>query len=241
MDKKEGEPLIPPIKLKFFFKKTKKKYKIQKKTNQMNTQQQEKQYNEIIKLQTYRFNFSNTFIKELEYFSKIHKYDDRKTFKLEWDKWIKDEPIKEMIEIEIEKSKKEDYEGNIMDKMFKSARYYYRKKKDNEPPTNENKEAHEKKEKNFTGLSKQIIQCMENHIHLIIREKLDENTKISKIDPSSAFTDFCNTHIQEITDEIFNLKNKMNLEEKEKEIQIKFKKSYKNKFYKIRVLLSNKP
>ena len=214
----------------------------------MNTQQQEqieleKQHNEIIKLQTYRFNFSNTFIKELEYFSKIHKYDDRKTFKTEWDKWIKEEPMKELIENEIEKNKKEGYEGDIMDKMFKSARYYYRKKKDNEPFTNEetnNEETKEiKKEKNFTGLSKQIIQCMENHIHLIIREKVDENTNISKIDPSSAFKDFCNTHIHEITDEIFILKDKIKLNEKEKEIQIKFKKSYKNKFYKIRVLLSS--
>lgn len=186
-----------------------------------------------IKLKTYRYTYSNEFIKELEYFSKIHKYDDRKTFKEEWSKWINEENIQYLIEIEKQKILNNGYEGDIMDKIFKSARYYFRKKKENENKTM--RENNEKEE--FTGLSKKMIQLMNDHINNIIRENIDETKNISKINPSKAYTDFCNTHVTEITDEIFILKDKMIL--KAEEINLKFKKSYKNKFYKIRILLEN--
>lgn len=183
-----------------------------------------------IKLKTYRYTYSNEFIKELEYFSKIHKYDDRKTFKEEWNKWINEENIKDLIEIEKQQFINNGYEGDIMDKIFKSTRYYFRKKKENE-----NKEKREKEE--FTGLSKKMIQLMNDHINMIIKKNIDETKNISEINPSKAYTDFCNTHITEITDEIFILKDKILL--KAEEINLKFKKSYKNKFYKIRILLED--
>jgi hypothetical protein len=187
---------------------------------------------EQIKLQTYRFTYSNDFAKELEYFSKIHKYDDRKTFKEEWTKWIQEENIKNLIETEKQRCIKQDYKGDIMDKIFKSVRYYYRKKKENikeEQETQENE--------NFTGLSREILKQMDIHINEIIKTHLDKSTNISKINPALAFDDFCNKHMMEITDEIFRLKDKIIL--KQKEINIKFKKSYKNRFYKIRILLEN--
>jgi len=188
-----------------------------------------------IKLQTYRFTYSNEFTKELEYFSKIHKYDDRKTFKEEWNKWIQEENIKNLMEIEKEKSMNENYKGDIMDKIFKSARYYYRKKKEQEPELKPEIESEE--EETFIGLSKEILKIMDDHIRKMIIHHLDETTKISKINPATAFDDFCNKHIIEITDEIFKLKEKILL--KQKEINIKFKKSYKNRFYKIRMMLDN--
>ena len=187
---------------------------------------------EQIKLQTYRFTYSNDFTKELEYFSKIHKYDDRKTFKEEWTKWIQEENIKNLIEIEKQTSINENYQGDIMDKIFKSARYYYRKKKENMQ-----EEEQKQKNENFTGLSKEILKQMDNHIHQMIKTHLDKTINISKINPALAFDEFCNKHMIEITDEIFRLKDKIIL--KEKEVNTKFKKSYKNRFYKIRMLLGN--
>lgn len=187
---------------------------------------------EQIKLQTYRFTYSNDFTKELEYFSKIHKYDDRKTFKEEWTKWIQEENIKNLIEIEKQTSINENYQGDIMDKIFKSARYYYRKKKENMQ-----EEEQKQKNENFRGLSKEILKQMDNHIHQMIKTHLDKTINISKINPAFAFDEFCNKHIIEITDEIFRLKDKIIL--KEKEVNTKFKKSYKNRFYKIRMLLGN--
>jgi hypothetical protein len=189
------------------------------------------QKTEQIKLQTYRFTYSNEFTKELEYFSKIHKYDDRKTFKEEWTKWIQEENIKNLIEIEKQKSINENYQGDMMDKIFKSVRYYYRKKKET------NKEKEKEENENFTGLSKELLKLMDEHIYEIIRIHLDKTINISKINPALAFDEFCNKHMIEITDEIFRLKDKIIL--KEKEVNTKFKKSYKNRFYKIRMLLGN--
>jgi hypothetical protein len=186
-----------------------------------------------IKLKTYRYTYSNEFIKELEYFSKIHKYDDRKTFKEEWNKWINEENIKHLIEMEKQQFINNSYEGDIMDKIFKSARYYFRKKKEN--VKEEKRETNEKEE--FTGLSKKMIQLMNDHINMIIIKNIDQTKNISKINPSKAYTDFCNTHVIEITDEIFILKDKILL--RAEEINLKFKKSYKNKFYKIRILLED--
>ena len=185
-----------------------------------------------IKLKTFRFIYSNDFIKELEYFSKVHEYDDRKSFKEAWTLWIREDNIKKQIEQEIEKSNNEGYKGDIMDKMFKSARYYYRKKNKKEQVEDDE----ESEEKNFTGLSKDMMKIMDEHINMIIKKHIDITTAVSLVNPATAFDDFCKTNIKEITDEIFSLKDKMVLIPNE--VTMKFKKSYKNRFYKIRLILN---
>ena len=187
-----------------------------------------------IKLKTFRFIYSGEFIKELEYFSKIHQFDDRKTFKDAWSSWIKEDNIKELINQEMENSISQGYKGDIMDKMFKSARYYYRKKTKQEENSEDDEE---NEEKNFAGLSKDMMKRMDEHINTIIKRFIDIDTSVSLVNPATAFEDFCKTHIKEITDEIFRLKDKMIL--KPNEVNLKFKKSYKNRFYKIRLVLNN--
>ena len=188
-----------------------------------------------IRLKTFRFIYSNEFIKELEYFSKIHQYDDRKTFKEAWALWIKEDTIKNLIEQETENSIAQGYKGDIMDKMFKSARYYYRKKNKNKEEDEDDDQ--ENDEKNFTGLSKELMRQMDEHINIIINKYIDKATAVSLVNPATAYDDFCKTYTKEITHEIFRLKDKMIL--KVNEVNLKFKKSYKNRFYKIRVLLNN--
>ena len=185
-----------------------------------------------IKLKTFRFIYSNYFSKELEYFSKIHEFDERKAFKNAWTSWIKETDIDEQIEQEIKNTINQGYMGDrddIMDKMFKSARYYYRKKQ-----KKETKKENETEDNNFSGLSKDMMRIMDNHIIIIIRKYIDEKTAISHVNPAIAFDNFCKTNIKEITDEIFKLKEKILLEPEK--MNIKFKKSYKNRFYKIRKL-----
>jgi hypothetical protein len=191
---------------------------------------------EQIKLKTFRFIYSTYFSKELEYFSKIHQFDDRKIFKKEWEKWIEKDEIKDLIEGERIKAIEEGYNGDLMDKIFKSARYYYRKKGKKEIEYS-NDESNDE-EKNFSGLSKEMMKIMDKHINNIINEYLDKSKKISLVNPAKAFDDFCISHINEIRKEIFKLKEKIVL--KPDEINIKFKKSYKNRFYKIRLILNNK-
>jgi len=75
---------------------------------------------------TYRYEFSEDFCKMLSDFAKIHQYDDRKVFKEAWSVWAEDNT--DQVEQECRAIYSNGYEGDALDKMFKSARYYFRKK-----------------------------------------------------------------------------------------------------------------
>jgi hypothetical protein len=79
-------------------------------------------------IQTYRHEFSKEFMAELSRFSKVHQYDDRQTYKSEWQKWSNQEDIAQSIEVEKRRLQEKGYSGDIDDKMFKAGRYYFRKK-----------------------------------------------------------------------------------------------------------------
>ena len=79
-----------------------------------------------ININIYRYKFSDGFTKELYRFSKIHQYDHRTDFKEAWLCWIDTED--EIVNEEIRRLNNLGYTGNVLDKMFKSARYYFRKK-----------------------------------------------------------------------------------------------------------------
>ncbi len=74
----------------------------------------------------YRYKFTEDFMVDLNKFAKIHQYDDRKDFKEAWLTWVEDN--KDIVDEEIHRLLYLGYEGDILDKMFKSARYYFRKK-----------------------------------------------------------------------------------------------------------------
>lgn len=74
----------------------------------------------------YRFKFTEEFMQELYTFSKIHQYDDRTDFKEAWIVWMNDQ--NELISSEQERMISLGYHGDILEKMYKSARYYFRKK-----------------------------------------------------------------------------------------------------------------
>jgi len=59
-------------------------------------------------------------------FAKIHQYDERTAFKEAWNIWVEDNT--EQVEQECRAIYSDGYEGDALDKMFKSARYYFRKK-----------------------------------------------------------------------------------------------------------------
>ena len=89
-------------------------------TNNMNT------VNNDINKNIYRYKFTDDFTSELFKFSKIHQYDHRKDFKEAWNQWL--EANDEIVSNEERHLTNHGYEGNILDKMFKSARYYFRNK-----------------------------------------------------------------------------------------------------------------
>jgi hypothetical protein len=159
----------------------------------------------------FRYKFTQECMDAIYHFSKIHQYDDRNTFKEAWDLWAKEND--ELISKEINRLEDEHYRGNILEKMYKSARYYFRKKstKKNAP----------KERKNYVSVQKTIIDAMDTHIY--------ENIQDEKFKPSSAFVDFCIEHNNLLKEEVTHLMKHGFTDSNE--IRCKIKKTYKNRYF----------
>ena len=164
------------------------------------------------KCSIFRFKFREDFMIELSNFSKIHQYDSRKDFKESWKIWVQDN--EELVNEEIRYLVNIGYNGDINDKMFKSARYYFRKK------GTEKKEP--KQRRDYVNISKKVLDSMDEHI----RQNLD-NDDILK--PSIGFERYCLNNIEILKEEIKELCATGLTDSNE--IQNKFKKTYKNRYF----------
>ena len=159
----------------------------------------------------FRYKFNNDFINPLYQFSKIHQYDHRKDFKEAWKIWIEEND--DLVSKEIKRLSELDYKGDILDKMFKSARYYFRKK------STEKKEP--QKRRNYVGIQSELLEAMDNHI---CANKKNYNYK-----PSVGFDDFCKQNIDLLKIEVTSL-CKSGMTDSD-EIKTKIKKTYKNRYF----------
>jgi hypothetical protein len=164
----------------------------------------------------YRYKFTEDFTNELFKFSKIHQYDHRKDFKEAWNVWF--EENNEIVNDEIRRLTNLGYDGDVQDKMFKSARYYFRKKStEKKAPT---------ERRIYVGVQKGLLDAMDEHILSKIESK--------KCKPSESFDDFCKNNIDLLKEEVTLLCNNGNINSAE--IKQKIKKTYKNRYF----LLANK-
>ena len=158
----------------------------------------------------YRYKFSEQITTALYNFAKLHQYDDRKVFKEYWLIWREDNS--KMIEIEINRLQDLNYNKDIEDKMFKSARYYFRKKQT---------VVQEPKERRFyISVQKELLESIDKHILTCINER--------KLKPSDGFSDFCENNREKLKEEIIRL---VNCDMKNNEIINKIKKTYKNRYF----------
>jgi hypothetical protein len=176
-----------------------------------NTLLDEKLCENDININIYRYKFSDDFTKELYRFSKIHQYDHRTDFKEAWAVWIDTED--EIVNQEIRRLNNLGYTGDVLDKMFKSARYYFRKK------SSEKKEP--KKRCEYIGVQKDLLDAIDVHIKT--------NIKMNDYKPSDGFTLFCRDNVEILKEEvkrfcILGYKNPI-------EIKNKIKKTYKNRYF----------
>jgi hypothetical protein len=155
----------------------------------------------------YRYKFTQEIMDELHNFSKVHQFDDRVQFKEAWQLWTVE--FDETIRVEVQRLSHNGYEGDIVDKMFKSARYYFRKKSSVKPEVKERRE--------YVSFQKDILILMDQHINS------------TKLKPADGFTDFCNTNMEALKKEIAYLLEH-NIKDS-KQIQAKFKKTYKNRYF----------
>jgi hypothetical protein len=159
----------------------------------------------------YRYKFTTEFTEELFKFSKIHQYDHRKDFKEAWERWVEDNT--ELIEVEVSRLNRLGYDGDIIDKMYKSARYYFRKK------STEKKEP--VKRRIYVGSQKDLLEQMDHHI--------TSNIKTDDFKPSDGFDDFCNKN-KELLKEQVTMLFRLGITDSN-EIKAKIKKTYKNRYF----------
>ena len=198
---------------------------------------------ENIQLQTFRFKMSEDLCLQLYEFSKLHQYDDRKSFKDAWYVWINTVDIESLINIEIKTMKNQGYTGDVIEKLFKSARYYYRKKKSQDftEPV---------QRKPYVGISSETLEMIDKHLkeqfegdlkRTTVTKLLSESkdyTIIENISPAQSFALFCKTHVDVLAKEIQLLKMKQDDSDElldAGEVIEKFKKTYKNRYYNFKV------
>lgn len=158
----------------------------------------------------YRYKFTQDFMDELYKFSKVHQYDDRVAFKEAWKEWTEKED--ELVESETTRLQELDYDGDILDKMFKSARYYFRKKSNVKPEP--------KARRKYIGVHKELLEKMDLHI---LRGLASEEYK-----PSDGFNNFCVNNVDSLKTEVGRLlENNIDSDE----IMKKIKKTYKNRYF----------
>ena len=168
--------------------------------------------NDELNVNIYRFKFTTDFTDELYKFSKIHQYDHRKDFKEAWEIWV--EANGEIVNEEVRRLNSMGYAGDIIDKMFKSARYYFRKK------STEKKQPI--KRRVYVGSQKDMLEAMDAHITRNIKETTD-------FKPSNGFDDFCKLHVDILAEQV-NMLCRAGITDSN-EIKSKIKKTYKNRYF----------
>ena len=138
----------------------------------------------------------------------IEKNDDNDDFDKLWNKWLLVEGVDRVFKLEKERLNMCGWEGDIYVKVYKSIKYYQIKKSE--------KKCTKKKRRNYIHISEDMKKQMYEFI---------DNTKIKK--PSNAYSAFLNTYKSVYDNETKRLKEHLS----EKEIGIKIKKTFKNRFY----------
>jgi len=157
----------------------------------------------------YRYNFSEDFANELYEFAKVHQYDERHTFKEEWEEWLAEN--EDIVQEETDRLEGIGYEGDIQDKMFKSARYYFRKKSTVKKAPAERRD--------YVTLDKGFLETMDRHI-----------VSYKDVKPAISFDTFMQAHEANIQRIVLLLESEHNLEDSMQKI----KKTYKNRYFTIK-------
>ena len=161
---------------------------------------------------TFRHNFTPIFTSLLYEFAKIHQHDNRKDYKEAWKLWL--ENNENSVSQETNRLKSNGYNGNIQDKMYKSARYYFRKKQDHGERKKETKIR-----KQYISLDHEFLTCMDDHI-----KRSERSCK-----PSLSFEMFCIMYENEINEEQARLIDEYNIDVEQ--YNKKIKKTYKNRHF----------
>ena len=203
----------------------------------------------LYQFQCHRLDFSANCVEELEEFSRVHRYDDRKSFKEAWTQWIQEKDIQNMIDEEYCFAQNTQIldeplsKKTLLDKMFKSVRYYHRKKwlhdvsREAEQPIKQQPQ----KQK---GFSKEFLVMIDKSIQEQIQQQQDQqqdqefkkqaNNHVITITQKELFDGFCERYKKEIFQECIYQKE-VNGPETLDTIVTRLKKTMKNRYYVFRL------
>jgi hypothetical protein len=167
--------------------------------------------NNVVPNIIYRYKFTENFMEQLYEFSKIHQYDERKDFKEAWKIWV--EENENIINTETTRLNHLGYNGNVINKMFKSARYYFRNK------TTNKKEP--KQRRPYISVTRDLLNAMDEHI--------EKNRYNEDYQPKTGFILFCKANEAILKETLANVVEQ-GITDSEV-IQDKIKKTYKNRYY----------
>ena len=178
--------------------------------------------------QVFRYKLSDEILQLITYFAKMHRYDDRHSYKEAWtEQWLNDHS--EIIEREEARLQHLGYKGDVKDKMFKAGRYYFREKKEEDSAINKNvavdetrnDDDNEKVRRSYVIMHPNVIKVMDAHLLSIMNQ--------ANFKPAQAYKQFCEQNMDLLRPEIMRLIQENNLESDK--ISEKIKKTYKNRYY----------
>ena len=123
-------------------------------------------------MNTYRYKLSDELNDALSRFSTTNMSTDRHEYKSSFELWVQTNQT--LVNNEIHRLTELGFDGDVIDKMYKSARYYHIKPKKEKPIKLETDTKYK--------TSKRVLSAMDQHI----------KTYGNAMKPSIAFIDFCN-------------------------------------------------
>ena len=160
----------------------------------------------------YRFKLSNNTMELIKNFTNVHKYDESDIFREHWEDWTKENvDIIRREKVVLEES---GYNGNLEEKMYKSARYYFKNK------SGEKKQS--KQRRQYIHFNKLFLAGMDEHIVDVAFPE--------KMKPATAYNNF--TSQQEYFNKIDTIVDEFEtMGWLEVDILNKIKKTYKNRYF----------
>lgn len=122
--------------------------------------------------QIYRFKLDINVINIISSFAKQNQHANQKDYKEEWKKFIEDN--KELITREENRLRSLGYKGDVIEKIYKSGRYYFKNKNPDKNPV-------KKERKKYQRINNESRQLIKLHV--------DESIK-TNIKPADAYDNF---------------------------------------------------
>ena len=175
----------------------------------------------------FRYKLSNDILSIITQFSKIHQLDDRHSYKEAWEVWLNEN--KEYIKDETDRLVAAGYKGDVEEKMYIAGRYYFREKvkikKNKGEVDGEGKKvsAVSKKKREYIVMGKDFIKAIDVHLLTAMKQK--------GFKPAFAYKTFCEQHIELLRTEIRRLVNEEKHIFTDKDMNMKIKKTYKNRYF----------